>query len=257
MKTLRQNLNLLSVLCRANFRSSDYRSFAGALWSFIGPLIVFSVTYFIFVDRFGRQISYFPLTLLTGIITIGYFSNTVTYTMRFFPAHREILMNSRAPAAVLLPASLFVPSIKFFVEFTLCVLFAFSQGILEPSNLALALALIPFLILLAVGIGLCLAVLSQLAGDVQEIWFVLAQMLLFITPVFYQLPMISPFARIVVAVFNPVTPFILSFQSLLTSHPVPYFQTGTLVQAAAYGMASFLAGWTYFKRMERQMVEKL
>ncbi len=257
MRKLRQNLNLLSVLCRANFRSSDYRSFAGALWSFMGPLIVFSVTYFIFVDRFGRHISYFPLTLLSGIITISYFSNTITYTMRFFPAHREILMNSRAPSSVLLPASLFVPSIKFFVEFTLCIIIAFSLRILEPQKLAVALALIPFLILLAVGIGLCLAVLSQLAGDVREIWLVFSQMLLFTTPIFYQLPMISPLARTLIVFFNPVTPFILSFQSLLTGHPVPYFHTGTLVQAAAYGLASFFTGWTYFKRMERQMVEKL
>ncbi len=257
MMTFAQKKNLLIVLCRQHLRTSDYRSAAGALWSFAGPMLVFSVTYFIFVDRFGKQIPYFALTLLTGIIALSFFSNSVSYLIRFFRSNRDTLVNSQAPGEILLLAHLFVPLIKFITEISLCMIAAFFLGILSPSGFLGTLALIPFFVLLALGVGLYLAVLGTLAGDIEEIWLVVAHTLIFITPIFYQIPMISPWARFLILYLNPVTPFILSFQALITSQPVPAFDEGTLFQAAAYASAAFLIGWSAYKKMGKQVVEVL
>jgi len=255
--TFTQKKNLLAVLCRQHLRTSDYRSAAGALWSFAGPMLVFSVTYFIFVDRFGKQIPYFALTLLTGIIALSFFSNSVSYLIRFFRSNRDTLVNSQAPGEILLLAHLFVPLLKFITEISLCLIVAFFLGILSPAGFLGTLTLIPFFVLLALGVGLYLAVLGTLAGDIEEIWMVVAHTLIFITPIFYQMPMISPWARFLILYLNPVTPFILSFQALITSQQVPAFHEGTLFQAAAYAAAAFLIGWTTYKKMGKQVVEVL
>lgn len=250
-------MNLLQVLCRSHLHSSDYRSIAGALWSFMGPLIVFSVTYFIFVDRFGRQIPYFPLILLTGIICLSFFSNSVSYLIRFFRSNRDTFINSQAPGEILLLAYLFVPFIKFLTELTLCFAIAAFLGILTPAGFFMSLVLVMLFTLLTLGLGLYLAVLGTLAGDIEEIWSVLAHTLIFITPVFYQLPMVSKWAGFLIVYLNPVTPFVLSFQAMITSQPIPAFSAGTLFQAAAYALAASVIGWTTFKKMEKQVVEVL
>lgn len=257
MKTRSQKLNLLKVLCAAQLRSSDYRSAAGALWSFMGPLLTFSVTYFIFVDRFGRAIPYFPLTLLTGIISLSFFTSAVSYVIKFFQRNRDIFINSKAPPEILLAAHLFVPLLKFLTELSLCAVLAAVLGILTPAGFAGVLLLIPFFVLLAAGVGLYLAVLGTLAGDIEEIWTVVAHTLIFVSPVFYQLPMISPWARTLITCLNPVTPFMLSFQALITGQNIPGFEPGTLFQAAAYALAALSVGWTTFRKMEKQVVESL
>lgn len=223
----------------------------------MGPLLTFSVTYFIFVDRFGRNIPYFPLTLLSGIITLSFFTNSVTYIIRFFRSNREIFLNSRAPAGILLASHLFVPLLKFLTEISLCLIISAFLGILSPAGLAGTILLLPCFVLLAAGIGLYLAVLGALAGDTEEIWMVLAHSLIFISPVFYQLPMISPWAGFLISYLNPVTPFMLSLQAFITGQHIPGFETRTVVQAAAYALAAFFIGWKTFKKMEKQVVESL
>lgn len=249
--------NLFYVLARMNLRASHYRSVMGTLWSFMGPFFLFIVTYFIFRDRFGHQIRHFPLLLLTAIICINFFSNVVGYTIRFFSGRRDILLNSVTPIGTIFLASLIVPVIKFSVEIGLCLIVAAFTGVLNFLYLPLIFILLAAFFMMAAGAGLMLAVLNSLAGDVEEIWYILARTLIFITPTFYTLDMLSPQARGLIRFLNPLTPATISLQSLISGHPVPYFDGAVFFQAILYAVLLLAAGMICFRRFRHVIVESL
>ena len=239
-----------------NYRTSDYRSFGGALWSLLGPLAHFAVMYFIFEDRFGRQIPHFSLHLLAGILPVTFLNGMVSQTMRFFERVRSVLINTTTPSETLMLSSLFVPFLKFLVEIMMCGSLAIAFGLMPPAGLLYLAALSITFMLLVLGIGLHLLILNSLAGDVSEIWQVTSNMLIFITPTFYTLDMLSPWARTLVRFLNPLTPFIIGFQSLVGGQPVPYYGAGTLPQAIVYSCLALASGYWLFKHFEKQVIEK-
>lgn len=255
MYNFKERLNLLYVFSRTQHKLSDYRTVMGAVWSFLGPLLTFAVTYFIFSDRFGRQISHFSIKLLTGIIMINFFSVSVTYAMRAIVSNRSILHNSLTPPEVLVLSSLFNPLLKFLVEISLVVLLAAVGGLLPLSGVPFLLLTLLLFLIMTLGVGMFFSVFYCLAADVGEIWVVLSKLFLFITPVFYSADMVSVWARKMILFFNPITPYVLTFQHFLTPAPVPYYSGVTLLQCFLYALASLLAGYSSFKRHERTMVE--
>lgn len=67
------NRNLLRELARANLRLSDHNSVLGALWGLLGPALMLVVLWAIFQAHFGRGVAAYPLYLLVGIVTVGFF----------------------------------------------------------------------------------------------------------------------------------------------------------------------------------------
>lgn len=254
----KEQRNLLYVLLRMNLKRSDYGSFLGIFWSFLGPAITFLVTYLIFEERFGKQIEHFPLRLLIAIITLGYFTTVVSHTINFLRTNKDNLLNCKVPSQVFLLTSLFVPTLKFITELTLCLAISVLLGIFQWQHLPVILMLLPCYFMLAIGIGLFFCVANCFAGDIGEIWTVLSRMLIFVTPTFYTLNMLSDWAGTIIKYLNPVTPFILSMQYLFTTENVPgYHSLFTFIQAFAAGIFFFTAGFYFLKRYEKQVIERL
>jgi len=239
-----------------NFRTSDYKSFMGALWSFLNPALTFIVTYALFQDRFGKQIPYFTLHLLSGIIVLSAFKVIVEHTIPFLERNRAILINSKTPSEILLFSSMVVPCLKFLIEISLCAGIGLFLGVLKIQNLPLIYLLYLCLIPMAIGFGLILLSLHSYAGDVLEIWHILSQLLYFVSPMFYTLDMLSPWSRAVILYVNPITPFMLSYQSLITGN-APYFSGYTILRAIACSVIIFAIGYRSFKNIEMEQIERI
>ena len=251
----KRQLNLLLVLSRMHVRSNDYRTFLGALWSLVGPIITFSVLYFISVDRFGRSITLFSLKLLTGVVAVNFFNAVVRVVMLAVRQGREVAVDCLVPYEIFIAAPLIVPLTKFFVEMGLCLLVAFTMGALRLANIPWVILCGFLFCLMATGVALILGVLNFLAADVSEIWTRIESLLLFVTPVFYSLDSLSVWARKLVLWLNPATPFILSFQTLVSNDPVPGL-SGALLARGIFVMLSYLAfGSFLLKKCEKQILE--
>jgi len=255
MKKRRELSNLFLLLVRAQYVASDYRSFFGILWSFMAPLATFTVIYFIFVDRLGRHIHLFPLKLLTSVIVVHYFTAAAQCGMRFLKSSREIILNTTTPSEILIVPTLFMPTLKFCVGILLCLGLSIAHGLFNFAYLPLFILLCVLYYILVVGFALILAVLSCLAGDIEEIWVVVARIMLFITPVFYTLDMLSDWARPLVVWLNPLTPIMLAFQSLITGARVPYFGIANILQSGIYPFAVFAFGYFIFKKFEKRIID--
>ncbi len=250
-----QAWNLFSVLARTHLRSSDYRSFLGALWSFLGPFLTFAVLYLIFTDRLGRNIPYFPLKLLSGVILITFFKSVVQVCMQAVRQSRGYALDTLVPSEIPLLASLTVPCLKFLIEMFLCALISISLGRLSPLGFLGFLFYIPVFIVLALGVGLFLGSLNALASDISELWNALSHLLIFLSPIFYSFEMLSDWARIILYWFNPISSFVMAMEFFLTQAPDPHFETATLLLAVTHTIFWIGAGYTVFKKLEKQILE--
>jgi len=228
----------------------------GALWSFIGPLITFVILYFIFVERFGKQIDFFPLKLLTGIILIKFFNSVIQICMTAVSQCRNITLNSLTPSEIHILSPMIVPIIKLGVELSLCVGIALCLGLFRLLHLPMILIAMALFLMLSVGIGLFLASLNSLAHDVGEIWSALAPLLFFLSPIFYSFNMLSPWAQTILYWMNPLSSYILCFQYLIVGQPIPLFSHGTLLQIIVYAFVALSIGYLFFKKLEKQILER-
>ncbi|MDP3921245.1 MAG: ABC transporter permease [Candidatus Omnitrophota bacterium] len=257
MKNLKKHLNLFLVLSRMHIISSDYRSFLGALWSFAGPLLSLGVLYFIFIDRFGRQIPHFPLRLLIGIVLLSSFKLVVQVVMQAVSANRDVIINSLTPPLVIVLSAVSVPFLKFIVEITVCIALAVFAGIFPFRNIFSLLGLSVFFFLLSLGVGFILAILYSFATDVLEIWNSISPILFFVCPIFYTLNMLSPWGRNLAYTLNPLTPFMICFQTLILGVQEPHLTSATYLHALLWALSLFLIGLFLSKKFEKQILEYL
>ncbi|HNV87089.1 MAG TPA: ABC transporter permease, partial [Candidatus Omnitrophota bacterium] len=223
MKAFSKYFNLFVVLSRAHLRSSDYRSVLGALWSFVGPLLTFTVLYFIFVERFGPHIPLFPSKLLAGIILLTFFYRVVAAMMQAVNYSQGIVVHSLTPSEIIFLSALSVPVVKFAVEITLFISVTVMLATHQIPNIPLLFSIAVLFLLSSAGIGLWLGTLNSIASDTNEVWMALSPLLMFTSPIFYSLDMLSPWGRSLVFWINPLTPYILCYQTIISGEAVPYF----------------------------------
>lgn len=248
------NRNLLRELARANLRLSDHNSVLGALWGLLGPALMLVVLWAIFQAHFGRGVAAYPLYLLVGIVTVGFFLTVTRYLMSVFHANRSVLTDSTVPRETLVVANVMPHVYKFGIELLLCVGLATACGFLTWRVPLLLGPLVVAYVAFVLGTGLVLAIVYCFTGDVEHLWMLGSRLLFFATPVFYTLDALGPIARAAVYVLNPLTPFVLAFRSvLIADQPLAL---GVYVHALLLGAGTFALGYAVFLRWEALAVER-
>ena len=239
-------------LTRAQFAVKDHNSMLGLFWSFLGPLSMLVVMYFIFSARFGRDVYAYPLYLLSGIVIVSFFITTTTIIMQSITLSIPLIINTTLPREVLLVSSLNILAYKFLIELAFCAVISLCYNIFPFETALLLPPLIIAFLGLVLGVGVTLSMLYCIARDIEHIWAMLSQLLFFVTPLFYQLNAISPVARKIIFFANPLTPFVISMRGLLMG--------GLDYTVYAYsiflGIAFFAFGCWAFYLLEEIAVER-
>lgn len=247
------NINLLLELIRANFKLVDYNSILGISWSFIGPVALLAILYFIFNYNFGRSINAYPLYLLTGIISVNFFIAVTTYMIRIFSINRDIICNSTIPRETLLISNLYVHVHKFVIELGVCLIISILYGFFSWAGILLLIPLVISYVALAFGVGLILSLCYCFVRDIEHLWMLISRLLFFATPVFYNINNISVWAKKLVYWMNPLTFFLLSFRNIIM--PESKFDINTYAYSIITGCIVFLAAYCIYVIFEKMAVE--
>jgi ABC-type polysaccharide/polyol phosphate export permease len=248
----RRNRDILAELVRAYFKIIDHNSILGVLWSLINPLVMLVVMYAIFSTRFGNYIPYYPLYILIGIIPVNFFIAATSNNTAAFFNHRNTILNTSVPREDILASNLCVHFYKFLIELAICVLVSLSYGLLRPLSFLALIPLIAAFAGLIMGISFILAVLYCFARDTEHLWTIGARLLLFVTPIFYKLQFLSPWAAKLVYWCNPVTPFVLAFRGAFMGG----LDIGNYVYSLFLGAVFFVLGYSFFIVFENVSVER-
>lgn len=204
-------LELVWEMTRGEIKLRDQGTALGFLWTLLHPALMFAVLYGLFSKWVGRRVEDYMEYLLIGLVLWNFFSKGTAYALGSFRRFRGTVLNYRFPREIVVFAS--TGAVLWSSLMEMCVLLAVLLGLGQRPNPAWLLLPAIFLLelLLVVGVGLFLAVLSVEYQDVERIWEVLTSALFYLTPIFYPLDIISPEKRRLLD-FNPLARILGAFR---------------------------------------------
>jgi lipopolysaccharide transport system permease protein len=187
-----KNKWLTLQLFKRDFATMHKQSLIGFLWIFIVPII--NVAIFAMLNRSGifnvGEINVpYPLYALLGMTFWQLFATGVTSSGNSLTASGDMITRINFSRKSLVLSSIGKPVISFFIQLILiAVLFVF-YGIVPAKTVLLApLVLIP-IILLTLGIGFVMALLSAIVKDTGNFLALAMSLMMYATPVLYSKPM--------------------------------------------------------------------
>lgn len=247
------NRALFVELVRASFKSADHDTIAGALWSLVAPFAMLIALYLVFKNRFGEELTAYPLYLLIGISFVNYFATTTRYLIGVLAGHRSLMLDTAVSRETVILSQVAFHTYKLLLELLFCALLAAYYGRLTLGAVVAAVPLVTAFVALVTGVGLLGAVVHSFARDVEHIWSMVSRLLLFVTPVFYGLDSLSPLARFVVTWLNPLTPFLTALRGLFIGPVAP---PGVYAHAIVVGMGFLVLGYGTYLALESAALER-
>ena len=246
-----KNKFLLEELVKRDFKKKYKRTALGFLWSMLSPLMMLSVMSFVFGQFFGKDIEYFVVYILAGQIVFAYFSESTNTGMV------ALLGNASIFSKINVPKYLFVLSrnISALINFGLTVLiffvFVFTYGIDPSFTMLLIFYPISCLILFNYGIGLILSALYIFFRDMQYLYSLLLQVMMYGSAIFYNIDILSKELQ-KVFYFNPLYVYITFIRECVIYGNIPEILLWIL--CLFYAIAAFFIGLYFYKHYNYKFI---
>ena len=240
---------LFEELVKRDFKKKYKRTILGMAWSVLSPLLTLLVMRLVFTQFFGNSTAHYTTYLFCGNLVFSFFSESTNQGMNSLMSNASIFTKVNVPKYLFL----FSKNVQCLINFglTLCVfvIFCILDHITFTWRVILLFYPICCLVVFNIGIGLILSALFVFFRDIQYLWSVFTQLLMYMSAIFYSVDRYSPqIQRIFLA--NPVYVIIKYFRVIVidTSVPSPAFH----LLMAAYALAAVgVGGWMYKKYNHR------
>ena len=240
-----QYRDLIFQLVRRDIVARYKRSVLGIAWTMLQPLGMMIVLTLVFSQLFGR-IEGYAAYLLSGLIAWTFFAQTTTATImqsvwggalmrRIYIPHTAFSISSIGTGVVNLTLSL-VP----------LVLILLVTG--RPITWAILFIPIPIVLLtaFALGIGLLLSSVAVRFPDVSEMYQILLQAWMYLTPILYPSDILPDAWRFWLLRLNPMYYLILMFRVPIYDGVLPSLPLSLI--GAGIAITTLVVGWIYFSR---------
>lgn len=236
---------LFEELVKRDFKKKYKRTVLGMAWSVLSPLLTLLVMSLVFTQFFGRNTPHYTTYLFCGNLVFSYFKESTGQGMQSLMGNSGIFTKVNVPKYLFL----FSKNIQTLINFglTLCVFFVFCilDNITFTWKFIFLLYPICCLVLFNVGVGLILSALFVFFRDIQYLWSVFTQLLMYMSAIFYTIDKYDPMMQNLF-LLNPVYLFIRYFRKIVIESAVPtvWFH---LLMAADVIIVLCLGCWIYKK----------
>ena len=236
---------LFEELVKRDFKKKYKRTVLGMAWSVLSPLLTLIVMRMVFTQFFGRNTPHYTTYLFCGNLIFSCFSESSGQGMQSLMGNSGIFTKATVPKYLFL----FSKNVQTLINFalTLCVFFLFCilDNIIFTWKFILLLYPICCLVLFNVGVGLILSALFVFFRDIQYLWSVFIQLLMYTSAIFYTIDRYSPMVQNLF-LLNPVYLFIRYFRKIVIEATIPtvWFH---LLMAADVIIVLGIGCWIYKK----------
>ena len=211
---------LFEELVKRDFKKKYKRTILGMAWSVLSPLLMLLVMRLVFTQFFGRGMEHYTTYLFCGNLLFSYFNEASNQGMTSLMGNAGIFTKINVPKYLFL----FSKNVQTLINFglTLCIVYVFCilDGITFTWNFILLLYPIICLILFNIGVGLILSALFVFFRDIQYLWSVFTQLLMYMSAIFYTIDGYSPMAQNLF-LLNPMYLFIRYFRKIVIDATIP------------------------------------
>lgn len=236
---------LFEELVKRDFKKRYNRTVLGIVWSVLSPLLMLSVMAVIFGNFFGRSIEHYVIYLFSGQIIFNYFTEATNEGMLALVSNSSIFTKINVPKYLFL----FSKNVSAIINFLIILFIYFSFVLLEGISLTWEFVLLIYpivcLIIINVGIGLILSALYIFFRDIQYLYRIFTQVVMYGSAIFYSID-ILPQNLQMLFYCNPVFVCITYFRSIVLHNTVPDLWLHLLL--VGYALLLFGIGcWVYKK----------
>lgn len=250
LKKLKKYQFLFEELVKRDFKKKYKRTILGMAWSVLSPLLSLLVMWVIFGHFFQFEIPHFVIYLFAGNIVYSFFCDSTNQGMSSLVGNAEIFTKVNVPKYMFLLSQNVSAIINFGLTLVLFFVFvAFDDVSMFSWKFIYLLYPIVCLTLFNLGCGLLLSALYVFFKDIQYLWGVFIQLLMYLSAIFYS---IDSYSQTIQYLFlcNPIYLYISYFRMIVIESAVPtvWFHLG----CAFYAIVMLWVGcWMYKENNHR------
>lgn len=259
---IRQN-NVLSIIHYRDLlfawtsrilRARYQQSILGGLWAILQPLatvIIFTVvfSYVLKVDTGNTPYIIFSYTAMVPWLL---FSSSITDMVESIVSNMNLVSKIFFPREILVISTLFARIVDFFIAYILLIILIIIYQVPVTITLWLFLPVILLIqITLSLGIGLFASALNVFYRDIKHVFTLIMQLWLYASPIIYPITFV-PEKWKKIYMLNPMVGIIEAYRSVMIYRTFPDI---SLLFSALIAVAVFIAGYSFFKRVEVQFAD--
>lgn len=220
---LRVNLNLTRELAVTSFKLKYTGSTLGYAWSLVKPLLIFGMTFAVFVQvlKIGRSDPSFPVELLLGIVIWTFFADATGSAIGSIVANGQMIRKAYFPRWIVVVSSTLSATMTLAVNLALVVVIGLPLG---WFHIGLQTLLVPALFLelymLVVGVGLLMSSLFVFYRDLGHVWEITLQLLFYASAIVFPLTLVT--SHVSLAAANPMAQLIEDMRRALVTPAIPW-----------------------------------
>lgn len=251
IEKIRQNKFLFQQLVKRDFTKKYKRTILGMAWSIISPLMNLLIMWLVFSNFFGNNVDHYAIYLFAGQLVFSYFTDATNMGMNSLVGNAGIFTKVNVPKYLFL----FSQNVSALINFGLTLLIFFAFVALDglPFTWKFITLMYPILclILFNTGIGLILSAMYVFFRDMQYLWGILTQLIMWMSAIFYA---IGSYSYTVQCLFllNPIYVYIRYFRKIVIDGVIPTPQFHLL--AAAYALIALAVGVFMYKKYNHEFL---
>ncbi|QAT44041.1 ABC transporter permease [Aminipila luticellarii] len=242
---LKKHQFLFEELVKRDFTKKYKRTVLGMAWSILSPLLNLLIMWMVFNTFFGNNVNHYVIYLFAGQLVFSYFGDATSMGMNSLLGNSAIFTKINIPKYLFLFSQNISSLINFGLTLVIFFIFVAAEGLPFTWKFLLLFYPIVCLVIFNTGLGLILSAMQVFFRDMQYLWGILTQLIMWMSAIFYT---IDNYSYTVQCAFllNPVYLYIRYFRKIVIDSDIPTPQFHLL--AAAYALIAFGVGcWMYKK----------
>lgn len=251
IRKLKQHRFLFEELVKRDFTKKYKRTILGMAWSIISPLVNLLIMWIVFSKMFGNNVNHYAIYLFAGQLVFSYFTDATNLGMTSLVGNASIFSKINVPKYLFLFSQNVSSLINFGLTLLIFFVFVAIDGIAFTWKFILLLFPIVCLIMFNLGIGLILSALFVFFRDMQYLWGIMTQLIMWLSAIFYTIDNYGQTAQYLF-LLNPIYLYIRYFRKIVIDGTIPTLQFHLL--AIAYALIAIGFGTWMYKRYNHEFL---
>lgn len=245
MTRIKKHQFLFSELVKRDFKKKYKRTILGMLWSILSPLLQLIVMAIVFTKFFGRNTEHYIIYLFSGNLIFSFYKESTNGGMHALMSNANIIKKINVPKYLFMLSKEVSSCINFGLTLIIYFIFVAVDGIPFSFRFFLLLFPIACLLIFNIGVGFILSALFVIFKDIQYLYDIFTQLLMYLSAIFYT---VDSYSENVQKLFfcNPVYVYITYFRQVVIDGIIPSAFIHLL--CIGYAMAVLIFGMVIYKK---------
>ena len=248
---LKQYHFLFEELVKRDFAKKYKRTILGMAWSMLSPLMNLLIMWLVFNNLFGSNIDHYVVYLFSGQLVFSFFTDATNLGMNALVNNASIFTKINVPKYLFLFSQNISSLINFGLTLLICFAFVALDGVPFTWKFLCLIYPVGCIIIFNLGMGLILSTLLVFFRDIQYLWGILTQLIMWLSAIFYTIDAYSAFAQNLF-LLNPLYLYIRYFRKIVLENTIP--SVGFHLLAATFALVTFGIGAYMYRRYNHEFL---